>query len=52
MEIIQQGKALAVSAAETGGRGIGSMTCPLPPLTQLSLVWTVVLLLCKPGLAA
>lgn len=50
MEIIQQGKALVVSATETGGCGIGSMTCPPPPLTQLSLVWTRALLLGKPGL--
>lgn len=51
MEIIQQGKVLVVSAAETGGHGIGNMTCLPPPLIQLSLVWTVALLLCKPGLA-
>lgn len=31
MEIVQQGKALVISATETGGRGIGSMTCPPPP---------------------
>lgn len=51
MEIIQQSKVLVVSAADTVGRGIGSMTCPPPPLIQLSLVWTVALLLCKPDLA-
>lgn len=52
MEIIQQGKTLLLSATETGRCDIGSMTCPPPPLTQPSLVWTVDLSLCKRGLAA
>lgn len=51
MEIIQRGKALAASAPEAGGRSTSSVTCPPPPLAQLSLVWAVVLL-CEPALMA